>query len=172
MIKALGSKYIIGNDSKTKEFYSIIKDLSEHCEVLKMKRFRHHYHTSCFQHSLNVAYYSYLICKKLGLDYKSAARGAFLHDFYLYEWRERTRKKDEAPHGFTHPYVALRNAKKHFEISDVEADIIINHMWPLTVSLPKHKESYVVTAVDKYCAVAESSLFAYGKLMGKPNNYQ
>ena len=34
-------------------------------------------------------------------------------------------------------------------------DVIVKHMWPLTVKLPKYKESYIVTFVDKYCATVE-----------------
>jgi uncharacterized protein len=167
MIKALGSKHIIDSDRKTHEFYMIIKDMTENLEVLKMKDFRHHYYSDCYQHSLNVAYYSYIICKNLGFDYRSAARGAFLHDFFLYERKKRERKKGEPSHNFYHPHIALKNAKKSFFISEIEEDIILNHMWPLAVSFPKHKEAYVVTAVDKYIAVAESSIFAYQKLTGK-----
>ena len=29
-------------------------------------------------------------------------------------------------------------------------------MWPLTIKLPKYKESYIITFVDKYCALQES----------------
>ena len=39
-----------------------------------MQNFRQHYDTSCYEHCENVAYYSYLICKKLNLDYISVAR--------------------------------------------------------------------------------------------------
>ena len=37
-----------------------------------------------------------------------------------------------------------------------EKDIILKHMWPVTIKLPKYKESYIVSSVDKYCALAES----------------
>lgn len=56
------------------EFYSIIEDLIHNDTVQKMKNFKQHYNTSTFEHCLNVAYLNYKICKKLKLDYKSAAR--------------------------------------------------------------------------------------------------
>ena len=48
-----------------KEFESIISDITSNETVQKMKKFRQHYNTSCFEHCKNVAFYSYLICKKL-----------------------------------------------------------------------------------------------------------
>ena len=38
-------------------------------------------------------------------------------------------------------------------------DIIVKHMWPLTVTLPKYRESYIVTLADKYCATSEMLKF-------------
>jgi len=43
-----------------------------------------------------------------------------------------------------HPRVALENAIEHFDLNDTEKDIIEKHMWPLTIRLPKTKESLVV----------------------------
>ena len=59
---------------KDTEFQTILADVLQNETVLKMKNFRQHFHTSCYDHCMTVAYYSYLWCKKLGLDYKSAAR--------------------------------------------------------------------------------------------------
>ena len=42
-----------------------------------------------------------------------------------------------------------------FDLNDMEKDIIVKHMWPLTIVPPKFKESYIVTLVDKYCATKE-----------------
>ena len=41
------------------------------------------------------------------------------------------------------------------ELNDLEKDVIVKHMWPLTIKFPKYKESYIVTFVDKYCATVE-----------------
>ncbi len=62
-------------------------------------------------------------------------------------------------HAFTHPKTAYMNASKLFNLNDKEADIILKHMWPVTLSFPKYKESYLLTFVDKYCALSE---FMYG----------
>jgi uncharacterized protein len=41
-------------------------------------------------------------------------------------------------------------------MNNIEKDIIEKHMWPLTLRLPRYKESYVVLMVDKYCAFSET----------------
>lgn len=140
------------NDS---EFYSIINEIISNETVLQMNLFKQHYNTSCFEHCLNVSYYSYLICKNLKLDYKSAARSGMLHDLFLYDWRTKLEDR-KGFHAFTHPKVALNNAKSHFELNEKEQDIILKHMWPVTIKLPKFKETYIITLIDKYCAIKES----------------
>jgi len=80
-------------------------------------------------------------------------RGGLLHDFFLYDWHVKNQRK--GLHGFTHPRVALENAIEHFDLNDTEKDIIEKHMWPLTIRLPKTKESLVVSLVDKYCSLLE-----------------
>ena len=138
-----------------KEFENIILDITSNETVQKMQNFRQHYNTSCFEHCKNVAFYSYLICKKYKLDYISAARAGMLHDLFLYDWRLRQDDR-KGFHGFTHPKIALNNATKLFNLNKKEQDIIIKHMWPVTIVLPKYRESYIITFVDKYCALKET----------------
>ena len=80
-----------------------------------------------------------------------------LHDFFLYDWRNHDIPDlaKEKFHGLEHPKIALENARKNFELNEVEKDIIVKHMWPLTLAIPKYKESYVVTFVDKYVSSKE-----------------
>jgi uncharacterized protein len=130
-----------------------VTDLTENEKVISMDKYIQHSDVTCLEHCLLVSYYSYKICKFLKFDYKSAARGGLLHDFFLYDWHEI--KPKEGLHGFVHSNIALKNAKKYFKINDVEADIIGKHMWPLTSKLPKYKEAFVVMIVDKICAIFE-----------------
>ena len=138
-----------------KEFDSIIEDIINDQTVQKMKNFNQHYDTSCFEHCRNVAYIGYKMCKKLKLDYKSCARAGMLHDLFLYDWRKREDGR-KGLHAFTHPHTAVENAKKIFDLNEKEEDIILKHMWPLTVKLPKYPESYIITIADKYSAICES----------------
>lgn len=141
------------NSNDIEEYKKCIDDIIFHDSVQMMKKFKHHYFVTCFEHSVNVSFYSFFICKTLGLDYKSAARGGLLHDFFLYDWR--TTKLSGGKHGFVHPKIALNNATGLFQLNDIEKDIIVKHMFPLTLQPPLYKESIVVCLVDKFCAIHE-----------------
>ena len=71
------------------EFDEIIKDITENSNVSALKDHIQHINSSRYAHCKEVAFYTFLICKKLNLDYISAARGAMLHDFYFYDWRNK-----------------------------------------------------------------------------------
>lgn len=138
-----------------KEYLKIVSDLLQNQKVIEMKQYRQHHYTSCFDHCLFVSYNTYLICKKHKLDYISAARAGLLHDLFLYDWRKRENGR-KGLHAFTHPKEALKQAMSITILNAKEQDIIKNHMWPVTPVLPKYKETYVITVVDKYFAVAEA----------------
>lgn len=140
-----------------REYEKCIYDLIQHEMVGTMKNFIQHGDINCLEHSLYVSYSSYLICKRLGLDYRSAARGGLLHDFFLYDWHNT--KPHKGLHGFVHPNIALQNANRYFNLNDREKDIIQKHMWPLTLRLPRYKEAFVVLLADKYCASMERIKF-------------
>lgn len=141
------------------EYLDCISDFMENEEVRSMKRYNQHRGVDCLEHCLNVSIQSFRICKKLGLDYRAAARGGLLHDFFLYDWH--TENPHGGLHAFTHPNTAARNADKHFILSKREQDVIKKHMWPLTPSLPRYPETFVVIVVDKFFCVSEA--FRRGK---------
>ena len=136
------------------EFNSIINEIARNETVLKMREYIQHFDTSCFDHCYTVSYYSYYLCKKFGWDYKSVTRAAMVHDLFLYDWRSKEVNR-KGFHAFTHPKEAVKNASKLFVLSDKEKDIILKHMWPVTIHMPKSKEGFVLTFVDKYCAILE-----------------
>lgn len=144
------------------EYKNCISDLIQNEAVCSMESFIQHSNVTCLEHSIFVSYISYAVCKRFGLDYRSAARGGLLHDLFLYDWH--TTKLDNGLHGFTHPYTALENADKLFCLNEMEKDIIVKHMWPLTLKLPKYRESFVVVFADKYCAFME--IIKYAKAVG------
>ena len=146
--------YIQALSEKDKEFQKIIKDLITNDTVLEMKKYRQHYETSCYEHCYSVAYYCFCICKKYHLDYISATRAAMLHDLFLYDWRKRQDDR-KGLHAFTHGKTACENASKLFDLNEKEKDMIQKHMWPVTLGIPKSFEGFVLTFVDKYCALSE-----------------
>jgi len=138
------------------EYAEIVQDILLNDEFLKLQNFYHH-NSSIYEHAIIVSYFSYRICKYLNLDYRSAARGGLLHDFFLYDWRKHRRSAltKNKLHGRAHPEIALRNSMKHFELNNIEKDIILKHMWPLTFRPPRYQESFIVTFTDKYIASKE-----------------
>ncbi|HHU31553.1 MAG: HD family phosphohydrolase [Zhaonellaceae bacterium] len=148
--------------SNDADYKDCIKDLLTNQEVRGLHNFVQHGNVSRLEHSLFVSYKSFLLCKKLGLDYCSAARGGLLHDFFLYN--RKVEKPYKGIHGFAHPKIALDNASKYFNLNEIEKDIIKKHMWPLTIVPPKYMETLVVSCVDKYCATLE-----FANMGGKKN---
>ncbi|MDF2866227.1 MAG: putative phosphohydrolase [Clostridia bacterium] len=140
-----------------RSFYDYIEELESVQEVHKMKNYVQHGKSSTYSHCKIVAYYSYCLAIKINLklDYASLVKGAFLHDFYLYDWH--IKNDGHNLHAFTHPKKAVENASKNFQLNSKEINIIESHMWPLTINkIPKSKEAIIVCIVDKFCAIIEA----------------
>ncbi len=142
---------------KKEKFLEIINDILANKSIQNLKLYKHHYAYTRLEHCLSVSYYTYVICKFLHLDYKSAARAALLHDLFFYDCEDKLSRPKN--HIKNHPKIALENANKLFNLNKKEQDIILKHMWPLTFSPPKYLESFIVTIVDKYCAFKEWSMY-------------
>lgn len=152
-LKNTSQEIVVPNDD---EYIALVKDILDNKSFLSMQNYIQHGNTSCLSHSINVSYLSYKWCKKMGLNAKSAARAGLLHDLFLYDWHLRPREKGELLHGFEHPKKALENAQREFELTKMERNIILRHMWPLTLTPPAYKEAYAVVYYDKYCSLLES----------------
>ena len=135
------------------EYDNIVKDIINNKKVLEMKKYKQHFNTNCYEHSLDVSYISYKVGKKLHLDYKSLARAGMLHDLFLYDWHVKNGRKGF--HAFTHGKCALNNASQLFDLNKKEKDMIKKHMWPVTPIPPFSIEGFILTLVDKYCASKE-----------------
>lgn len=153
---------MVADFKSDQEYLECIQDLLAHEKVRSMRNYIQHGNTDCLTHCLCVSYNSYRICRRLGFDARSAARGALLHDFFLYDWHNNEKRPYKGMHGFQHPRVALQNADRYFVLNEREKNIICRHMWPLTPTPPKSWEAYVVSLVDKYCSLMETA-----KLQGK-----
>lgn len=149
-----------------KEFLEIIDELIKNETVQEMKNYRQHYETTCYEHCLAVAHYCYMICKKYNLDYKSATRAGMLHDLFLYDWRKKQNGR-KGLHAFTHGKTACDNACKLFDLNEKEKNMIINHMWPVTLTFPNSIEGLILTFVDKYCAIAETFEVFKSRILAK-----
>ena len=153
------------DDAYVLEFVEIAADIVAIPAYQKLKNYRHHC-ISRYQHSLNVAWYTYRWSRMANLDYVSATRGALLHDFFLYDWRN---KEQPIPgrHCEVHPMVALSNAEKYVDVNPVMRDCILHHMWPSSAAHPDTKEGMIVQLADKYCASIEFESRPYRYLIPK-----
>jgi len=116
----------------------------------KLLNTKQHRTSNTYRHVSLVAKKSvqYALKRNLDIDYYSLIRGAFLHDLFFYDWRK---EKGKALHHLTrHPQEAYENASKYFTLNEIEKDIIVNHMWPVTLfHFPKTKEGRIVNQIDK-----------------------
>jgi len=135
-----------------KEVYKYGKKILKSKNMISTKNYIQHGQTSVFEHSVSVATMAVKISKKFKhIDTKSLVRGALLHDYFLYDWHDKSHRL----HGFTHANTALINASRDFKLNKIEKNIIKRHMFPLNIIPPRYKESFIVCLADKICAVKE-----------------
>ncbi|WP_025729512.1 hypothetical protein [Atopobacter phocae] len=134
-------------------YIELVKDLLEAPSVQELEKYVQHHATTRLNHSISVSHRSYRIAKFFNWHEKEVARAGLLHDLFYHDWRET--KFIEGTHAYAHPYIAYQNALKITDLNELEKDIIVKHMWLSTLSPPRFKESFLVSAVDKYCAVVE-----------------
>lgn len=137
-------------------FYACIDDLLRDNAVREMDQIRQHTASvTRLGHSLFVSYTTYRICRLLKLNFDEAARGALLHDLYMYDQHLSMYHKG---HLRRHPAIALENAANRFSLSGIESDAICHHMWPINIkNPPRTKEAIIVCLLDKVCSIAEIS---------------
>lgn len=147
--------------SHFKDFYRLTKDILTDDKFKRLKELPHHGNADGrYEHCVAVAYYAYVITNKLGWDDVSTARGGLLHDYFFEDWRKVERHEKGIDrikncHGMAHPKKALKNASADYDLNAVESNMILRHMFPLTITPPKYKESWVISIVDKGVAVEE-----------------
>ena len=144
-------------------FFKTLTEVIRHPKVRQMKKYRQHGNSTTFDHSLNVAVISFRIAKMFGIKIseEELARGAMLHDFFLYDIQNDNVSAFE--HGFGHANKAVKNADKYFNLTGKEKDIIYSHMWPLNIThVPRCKESIIVSIADK-CSALDERLNLSGK---------
>ncbi len=139
-----------------RDFYELAEPIIHHPRYQQLKEIKHH-DKDIYTHNLSVAWISFFMARKLHLHVAEVVRGALLHDFFFYDWRTYRDKDYFLPHGFSHPKISYKNAVKTFgALSPREKDIILKHMWPLTVVPPRYIESLLVSLVDKTIASKET----------------
>ncbi len=149
------------------EFLELSREIIKHPKIRSLDKYNHHFGKSRLDHVLDVAWLSFKISKYFSLNSKEIVRASILHDLFYYDWLREGPKL----HGFRHPAIALKNAEQIYELTEREKDIILKHMWPLTVVPPKYLESWIVSFVDTYSALKDYFVPATMGVVGKKINY-
>ncbi len=159
--------------NKNKEFESLVSDIINNEYFLETKKDLHH-GTSKYEHSMRVAKLSYKLARIFKADIKDTTRAGLLHDFFL-----GTRKEKPENSYLRHPVTAMNNAKKYFNVNDIEAEAIKTHMFHQVllkklfpfinrkekVSVkefkPKSKEGWIICASDLLVSIMECERFQF-----------
>lgn len=133
------------------EFNSIIEDITKNKKFNKLNKQLHH-GISRYEHSMRVAKWTYNVTNFFHMKNKEdTTRAALLHDFYV----DEDLTGNSVSRLGTHPNAALENSLKYYKLTNVQQDIIKSHMFPCTMVMPKYKESWLVSGVDKVVSTYE-----------------
>ncbi len=145
------------DEQELSEIELLLGGLEQTKEAALMKKYIQHGQISTYDHVISVVRLSFYLNRRfhLGASEAELVRGAFLHDFYLYDWHENG--YIGRFHGLHHPRIALQNAKERYDLSETECNIIESHMWPLTIfAVPKCRAAFIVCLADKICSSYET----------------
>lgn len=142
--------------NKEEKFRLILEEIRKNSRFDENEQYIQHGTTTVKEHCIKVAHTAYFMSHRLHITVheEELIRGALLHDYFLYDWHEKSLKN--SIHGFTHPGKALREASKDFDLTNIEKDMIQSHMFPLTVKPPKYREGVLLCIADKLCALQET----------------
>ena len=138
------------------EYLACTEDIRKHPVFESMDQYIQHGTTTCRDHCIRVSYLGYKICRAIGGNWRSAARAGLLHDLFLYDWHTHARDTGKHLHGLTHPKTALANAGMYFDLNWEERNIILRHMWPLTLIPPVTRAGFAIVWADKVCSLEET----------------
>ena len=145
---------IITENKSIEKYIELTGDLLSDELVKSMADYHHHKEVTTHFHSVFVSYSVLKVCEALKHKRtEEIVRAALLHDFYLYEWYT---EKHEEYHIWYHPKESVKNIKKHFgSLSKMQENMILSHMFPTCVELPKSSGAWILTLCDKRCATAD-----------------
>jgi uncharacterized protein len=141
--------------TKNNTFQQVIHEIEENSRAHLMHNYIQHGAITTYDHCFSVALLSYQLNRKFHLrsNERQLIRGAFLHDYFLYDWHHY----EGNLHGFSHPETALLNAREDFMLTRKEENIIRSHMWPLTFwHYPQSREAVIVCIADKIVSTKET----------------
>ncbi len=151
---------------RSKEYLEYVKTVG--ADVLSSEEFKqafhqqHHFRGNVGSHMINTAYYSYYLCKllnKVGIETKTDELiiSCLCHDLGIVG--NRHHKYVTGPECLmSHPVDSIPIAHRLTgSLTPEQEDTIRSHMWPLASTRPHSKEGFILTIIDKYCSLLESS---------------
>ncbi len=122
----------------------------------------HHFKGNVGSHMINTAYYSYCLCgflNKLGIQTNTDELiiSCLCHDLGIVG--NRHNKYTTGPECIRmHPVDSVPIAKRLMgDLTPCQENTILMHMWPLAPSHPRYREGVILSIIDKYCGILESS---------------
>jgi len=144
-------------------FDIVVEDIIGNDKFNQLSKELHHGITR-YDHSYRVAKWTYKVCQFFRMKkINEITRAALLHDFYID--KDLISEKGYEKLG-EHPAVALTNSLKYFPLDEVQQDIIKSHMFPCTKVIPKYKESWLVSGIDKAVSTYEMLRFKVSLYVG------
>lgn len=144
-----------------KEFISIIDEIIKNKKFNKLKNQKHH-GISRYEHSMRVAKWTYKICISLRMKkIIDTTQAALLHDFY----EDTDLTGSSIKRLSIHPSVALKNSLEYFNLTDNQKDIIKTHMFPCNLDIPRYKESWLVSIIDKAVSTYEMIRYKFPRFI-------
>ena len=151
------------------EFEQITCDIINDLEFQQTRNFVHHGgDNSVYDHSVATAKTAYALAHSFGMDterVRSVTRAALLHDFFGYDWHSDWFKtylqqfsgwqRFRHMHAFIHGDIAADRADARFGLNARQRNAIASHMFPLSFSLPRNSEAWIITLADKVVASRE-----------------
>lgn len=153
------------------EYKELTNDILSNTNFVLLQNDVHH-GTNKLAHCKRVSFLSFLLSKIFKGNAKNAARGGLLHDFF---YGSRTAKEEN--NYLKHPQTSANNAKKYFDISTEELNIIKSHMYHhallkrllpfikeedkryLAENKPKSKDAVIVCISDLLVSIFEVCAF-------------
>lgn len=144
-------KYNLTNNQMS-FFIREIKKIIYDEKFYELRLYKHHGSISTYTHVIKVAYISYCFAIKYNIkvNHCELIRAALLHDLYFYDWHDKN--NGVHLHGLFHSKLAVKNAKKYFNINSNEEKHMKTHMFPLTLMFPTTKAGWIICYADKVAA--------------------
>ena len=146
-------------------FQSLLAEVDDPATSGRMRDFIQHGSVTTYDHTRRVAHTAFALAiraerRGAQIDERALVRGAFLHDYFLYDWHVKGPEDADRHHATRHPLYAAANADRDFGLTPKERNIIESHMWPLPPGpsnrVPHSTEACLVCIADKWCSLVET----------------